>query len=67
MGNFQVFVSKNRNLPSERLGGKRNHLGEHLPGLLYRQDQHLPRVGESWARLAESKGGEQLFLMCKIF
>jgi len=30
MANFKVFVSKNRNLPSEHLRGAPHHLSEHL-------------------------------------
>jgi hypothetical protein len=30
--NFTVFVSKNRNLPSEPWRGKGHHLSEHLAG-----------------------------------
>jgi hypothetical protein len=32
MANFTVFVSKNRNHPSEPLRGAPHHSGEHLAG-----------------------------------
>jgi hypothetical protein len=44
MGNFQVFVAKNRNLPSEHSGGICKRLREHLAGSTHHQDQHLRAV-----------------------